>query len=645
MAQSKTCLSPSVRRAGILALCLGVALVAALVSPPARASDPFDLSISSTDVTVTPGQTIHLQVTARSNSSRSFTVSLSCTSVIAHATCNFAPSSIVASPKGSSSTLTVVFSTRVTTGVHHFSVTGTSGSTKVSPSVEVVVQAAVSVSVSPASASIPTGTSQNFTATVTNDSAGKGVNWTLSGPGTLSATSSASGAPIAYTAPATVPSPSTVTLTATSVADATKSASATITVTAALPAPVDLGPLTSPLIQVDVNNNIDIVGFSGTGIVFRRSTDAGGTFSTVTVLASSTAPLVGLQMGLDNQGHITLLWEDWQNQRAFLSFSPDGVTFSAPLMLPAGVGVICGLGPCTVDTGLYPQLSVAPSGAVNIASVGSVSAPNSGITSMQTPDGGLTFTATVVSGNDATGLLSLTGPQGQDYVFWTLGGNIFFSASPDGQTFGPTVNISNNSDSDMLYAFVDSAGIINVTWRNGIEATMNETNALMFSRSADLGKTFTSPLQVLSTTEFVIPDHQHIAVETSGAIDLTVNADSEQEGGPVLFTRSVNNGANFATPQALTAGGQFPTLGLDSCGGINVAWNSSEALGSDDILLTRSTDGSTFSTPANLSNNQAMQTSFVPQIATDAVGHTFVIWKGGAGSNDVFFIVAGTCHP
>ncbi len=99
---------------------------------------------------------------------------------------------------------------------------------------------AISVTVAPTSASVQVGLTQTFTATVSNDSANKGVTWTLSGTGctggacgALSAASSASGAAVTYTAPVTAPSPATVILTATSVADTTKAASATITVTAA----------------------------------------------------------------------------------------------------------------------------------------------------------------------------------------------------------------------------------------------------------------------------------------------------------------------------------------------------------------------------------------------------------------------------
>jgi hypothetical protein len=86
------------------------------------------------------------------------------------------------------------------------------------------------------SGTVPTSLAENatasLTATVTNDSAAKGVTWscTPSGAcGSFNPTSTASAAATTYTAPAAAGS---VTVTATSVTDTTKSASATITITA-----------------------------------------------------------------------------------------------------------------------------------------------------------------------------------------------------------------------------------------------------------------------------------------------------------------------------------------------------------------------------------------------------------------------------
>jgi len=79
---------------------------------------------------------------------------------------------------------------------------------------------------------IDQGQTISITATVTNDSKSAGVTWTVSGGGTLSATTTTSAT---YNAPASVTSAFTATVTATSVTDTTKSASLQITVSA-LPA-------------------------------------------------------------------------------------------------------------------------------------------------------------------------------------------------------------------------------------------------------------------------------------------------------------------------------------------------------------------------------------------------------------------------
>src|SRR2546429_1602008 len=96
--------------------------------------------------------------------------------------------------------------------------------------------APVSVLVTPSSTTVAPGTSAQLTASVTGDSAGKGVNWTVTCPtqqcGSLSPASTPSGVPTTYTAPSPPSTSLTVTITAASVADGSKAASAVITVPA-----------------------------------------------------------------------------------------------------------------------------------------------------------------------------------------------------------------------------------------------------------------------------------------------------------------------------------------------------------------------------------------------------------------------------
>jgi dienelactone hydrolase len=97
----------------------------------------------------------------------------------------------------------------------------------------------IGVAVIPTSALLPLNTQQSFTATVTNDSANKGVAWapSLTGAacapacGTVSPTSTASGAPTTYAAPAVLPAIPALALTASSIEQPMSFATGQVTLT------------------------------------------------------------------------------------------------------------------------------------------------------------------------------------------------------------------------------------------------------------------------------------------------------------------------------------------------------------------------------------------------------------------------------
>jgi len=101
---------------------------------------------------------------------------------------------------------------------------------------------AITVTGEPDSVTVPGNTTAQFTATVGNDLANKGVTWTVScssAPcGKVLPISTASGIATTYTAPPQPESDLTVTITATSVADPTKSYSCTATIPAISVSPV-----------------------------------------------------------------------------------------------------------------------------------------------------------------------------------------------------------------------------------------------------------------------------------------------------------------------------------------------------------------------------------------------------------------------
>jgi dienelactone hydrolase len=98
----------------------------------------------------------------------------------------------------------------------------------------------ITTSVTPISALLPLSVSQEFIATVGNDTASNGVTWTLSQDGgacsvecgNVSPSTTASGAPTTYTGPGSLPATPVVAVVATSVTDPSMSDSSKVTITA-----------------------------------------------------------------------------------------------------------------------------------------------------------------------------------------------------------------------------------------------------------------------------------------------------------------------------------------------------------------------------------------------------------------------------
>jgi dienelactone hydrolase len=166
----------------------------------------------------------------------------------------------------------------------------------------------IAVTVSPSTATVQAGSTQQFTATVSNDPKKSGVNWSVScstAPcGTVSPSTTGSGAATTYTAPSTTPlSGLAVTLTASSVALPLASASATIAIpgvtVSVTPSQANLQAGATQQFKATVTNDptnsgvIWSVSCSATacGSVSPTTTASG---SATTYTAPSTPPIGGL---------------------------------------------------------------------------------------------------------------------------------------------------------------------------------------------------------------------------------------------------------------------------------------------------------------------------------------------------------------
>ncbi len=170
-----------------------------------------------------------------------------------------------------------------------------------------------SLVISPKPSTVTAGTNVTFNATLTN--ATGTINWTLSGAGSLSATT---GTSVTYTAPASVPTPATVTLTATSgslsdSANFTIAAPATITVAGTVIG-ANLQPVASaPVVITSGSTNLS------------TTTNASGAFSVAGVTPPYDATVV-----TGNQSLIYKGLTRTDPTLVFLGFSP-GASRSASL--------------------------------------------------------------------------------------------------------------------------------------------------------------------------------------------------------------------------------------------------------------------------------------------------------------------------
>lgn len=216
---------------------LGVTVTATSVSDP-TVSGSETITIPGISVVVTPSSAA-VKAEATTQFTATVTNDTANKGVNWRVSCSAPPCGMV-SPSATASGVPTTYTAPTAPPASNLTVTITAASvtnTSASASASVTVPA-VTVSAGPAGALLPVNIAQEFTATVNNDLANKGVTWTLTqggtacspGCGTISSANSASGTPITYTAPAKVPASPTVTLTATSATDTTKSAGATITI-------------------------------------------------------------------------------------------------------------------------------------------------------------------------------------------------------------------------------------------------------------------------------------------------------------------------------------------------------------------------------------------------------------------------------
>ena len=447
----------------------------------------------------------------------------------------------------------------------------------------------ISVSLSPATTlTLDQGQSASLMATVTNDSANKGVSWTVScsspSCGTVSPSTSASGASVKYTAPTPVTANLAVNVTATSVADPSKSMPGNVTVSA--PPALAANPPTVPAATVGQNYSLNLMNFvtggagstnwsikqgspalpgglslnSNTGVVSGTPTSPTTSAAVRAVSLARTRPEVIQPVA------ITFVYTDSGNP-------PQSVDVTISLTVNAQPLTITSATTATGTMGAAFNFTVTASGGVPPYAFSSTGLPtglsidpNSGLISGTLNTSGTIVVNLTVTSTDpatATGTLTITVPAitvsvSPGTATVAAGSSAPFKAtvSNDGANKGVTWSVSCSTAPCGAVSPTSTASGAPTTYTAPVSAgTLTVT--LTATSVEDGTKTAAATITVPTITVSVLPGTATVTAGGTAQFSATVTGDAANKG--VTWTVTCSNAPCGSVSPATTASGAATT--------------------------------------------------------------------------------------
>lgn len=323
-------------------------------------------------------------------------------------------------------------------------------------------------------------------------------------------------------------------------------------------------------------------------ILYARSTDHGASFSSPILISSNNPAQPFLTVG--NDGTVFVLWVAARQRRIMLATSRDGLSFSRP------VDVAVGDSPCAdVDRsgGFYV---VWDSWATN----------HFEIRMATSNDRGKTFSKPITITAEAQGFRSpaiAVDEHGAPLVAWE-GSGISVSRSEKGNVFTTTTVSRGMSAGDQLSNArvrgpsigaedhlpsikVGGAGRVYLSW----EAVAQKQYAIMFSRSEDNGKTFSSPVKLFGSSVAAWDPKLDVGADGTIALAWSSSPGALLYNQYIYFVRSSDEGRTFSKPMVLSdcASSFHPFISVGSAGNSFLVWecwrSANDPSASSDLLL------------------------------------------------------------
>lgn len=269
-------------------------------------------------------------------------------------------------------------------------------------------------------------------------------------------------------------------------------------------------------------------------------------------------------------------------------------------------------------------------------------------------DGGNSFGATINLSNDVSGSgnVKIAKSGSNVYVIWQdfSSDDIFFRRSTNnGATFESTVNLSMDTHPSSSPEIAASESNVYVVWGDiyqigGLGCPCDETQ-LFFRASNNNGISFGSVKTIFGAANITIPPIEDITPQIAavGSNVYIAGHYGHDDVTEIFFMRSINNGISFSTPVSINNNHEASIIeGLSAdVNKVYVLWSdfSLAPLQDREVFIRRSPDnGANFKDSINLSNNVGNSAQAVMKVIGSNV---YVVWRDTSVNafppSDIFF--------